>query len=1168
MNKNNLSCDVLKKKTSVNHFLLIMRTAIFLLFTCVFISVAETGYTQNAKVTLNKNNANLKEVLDEIENQTDYLFIYNNEVNTSKTVSVKTKNGTVRNVLNHVLKDSDIDFSMEGNHIILSYLEKQLNVKSEDNTETVQQQGKTITGAIVDAQDEPIIGANIIEKGTSNGTITDYDGKFTLQVGDGAILRISYIGYLEQEVATEGKNRLNIILVQDSKTLDEVVITALGIKRQVKALGYSMQELKGDELSGGHGINAMDGLTGRIAGVDLSSTSAGPSGSTRIVIRGNSELSGDNQPLYVIDGIPMDNTQLGSAGKWGGYDMGDGLSSINSQDIESISILKGASASALYGSRAAHGVILITTKTATQKGLGLEYNSSINVVTLASKFDDYQREYGHGRNGELPLTFEEGRGVSQSAWGARLDPSLSTYIFNGQQKPYANIENNILSFFREGVTLNNSLSLTSVSDKASVRVSISDMRNNDIVPKSDMNRTSFMVKADGKMSEKLKVETRVNYTVENVNNRPALSDTPNNIGLSLIGLAPSFDQKWLSEGYKNDYGKYVDWNGGNIYRINPYWSINDMQNISKKERVTGYIKANYEFFKGLDFQLRGGTDFYKFRITEFSAANTPVFPTGAMSESSADVSETNVEGLLSYTTKFNDVFDFMGFIGGNLMNYNYERFTNTGEDEVVPGMKYIGNYNLKSLIYENPKKQIRSVYGALNLGYKSMLYLDLTLRNDWSSTLNKGNNSYMYPSVSSSFVFSNLYDMNNLLSFGKFRASWAEVGGDTRPYMLNLNYGLLNYNFNELPLGQVSSERIPNLNLKPTRTYSYEFGLDLRFLNNKLNFDINYYSQKTKDQILDLSISNTSGFSTAMVNSGEISNRGIELSINATPIEMKDFTWDISINYAKNINKVVALHPELNTFVLAEARWAGALIQAKEGESYGAIMGAAFERDPNGNVIYKNGLPVVGSEYKVLGHGVHDWTGGFGNYITFKGLRLGALFDVKWGASLYSMSSITAHANGTSKETLEGRKEWYESEELRKQANMEPTEWTPTGGFIGNGVVQNGDGSYSPNTTPVDPQDYWTSMLNSNTPEPFIYDASFIKLRELTLSYSLNKKLIVTSPFTDVSISLFGRNLWTIFSKTPNIDPESNYNNGNGQGFEYGSLPSRRTYGLSVSLKL
>jgi TonB-linked SusC/RagA family outer membrane protein len=1163
MKKNNLTGQHLTEKVPIKHFLLIMRTTLILLFICVFYSMAETGHSQNARVTIDAQNTSFKDILNEIEKQTDYLFIYDNQVDVNRTMTVRIKKQTVAYLLNSILKNTNLIYQMEGNHIILK-----TDNSIEDQSGLTQENRKNLTGKVSDQSGLPVIGANIIEQGTTNGTVTDINGDFSLSVDRNAIIQISYIGYLEQEINTSGREKLNIILTEDTKTLDEVVVTALGIKREIKALGYAMQEVDGEELSGGHGINAMDGLTGRIAGVDLSTTTAGPSGSTRIIIRGNSELSGDNQPLYVIDGIPMDNTQLGSAGKWGGYDMGDGLSSINPQDIESISILKGPSASALYGSRAAHGVILITTKTATQKGLGIEFNSSLNVVTLASQFDDYQREYGHGRNGELPLTFEEGRGVSQSAWGARLDPNLNTYIYNGQQKPYANVENNILSFFREGVTVNNSLSLTSVSDKASVRLSVSDMRNNDIVPKSDMNRSSFMLKADGKLSEKLRIESRVNYTIENVNNRPALSDNPNNIGLSLIGLAPSFNQKWLSEGYKNDYGEYVDWNGGNIYRINPYWSINEMNNVSKKERVMGYIQANYELTKGLNFQLRGGTDFYKFRITEFSAAHTPVFPTGAMSESSADVSETNLEGLLTYSTKISENFDFTGLIGGNLMHYNYERFTNTGEDEVVPGMKYIGNYNLKSLMYENPRKQIRSLYGAVNLGYKSMLYLDMTLRNDWSSTLNRGNNSYMYPSVSSSFVFSNLYDLNGLLSFGKLRASWAEVGGDTRPYMLNLNYGLLNYNFNELPLGQVSSGSIPNLNLKPTRTYSYEFGLDLRFLNNRLNLDISHYNQKTRDQILDLSISNTSGFSTAIVNSGEISNRGIELSINATPLETKDFSWNIIVNYARNVNKVVELHPELDAFVLAEARWAGALIQAKEGEPYGAIMGAAFERDPDGNVIYNNGLPVVGSDYKVLGHGVHDWTGGVGNFITYKGFRLGALFDVKWGASLYSMSSITAHANGISKETLEGRKEWYESEELRKQANLEPTEWTPTGGFIGKGVVLNEDGSYSPNTTPVDPQDYWTSMLNSNTPEPFIYDASFIKLRELTLSYSLNKRLIATTPFTDVSFSLFGRNLWTFYSKTPNIDPESNYNNGNGQGFEYGSLPSRRTYGFSVSVKL
>ncbi len=1139
----------------------------FLIFQFVLVmslSAADT-YSQNV-ISIERENSTLKEVLNSVKKQSNYTFWYRSEdLDLNKQVSVKAHKQSINVVLDQLLAGQGLSYKIEGRYVMI--------YKDNHVSDIAQQQERTLKGVVKDQDSEPIIGANVTVKGTSRGCITDVNGNFSLQVPANGVIVVSYIGYTPQTIKIGADTRnLNIQLEEDTKVLNEVVVTALGVKRESKALGYAVAEVKGDALNAARPINAMGALSGKVPGVDISSTTAGPSGSTRVIIRGNGELSGNNQPLYVIDGVPMDNSQLGGAGQWGGYDMGDGISSINPDDIESMTILKGASAAALYGSRATHGVVLITTKSANKHGFGVEVSSSVDFVNQLSKFDDYQREYGAGRNGELPVDFERGRGVSQTAWGAKLDPNLKMVIFNGQEKPYGNVNNNISSFFQTGTTFTNSVSLTAASDKSSIRVSISDMRNNDIVPESDMNRTSFMVKADGKLSKRFKIESRVNYIIENVHNRPALSDSPNNIGLSLIGLAPNIDQKWLGEGYVDDYGKYVDWNGGNIYRINPYWSLNKMSNKSRKDRVMGYLQANYEVIDGLNLQVRGGTDFYKFRMTDFSGIDTPIAKQGAMSESSVDVAETNLEAMLRYTRKFGDLFDLSAFIGGNLMFFRQEAFTNTSTNQIIPDMESITNYVNQSLVYTHPEKQVRSLYGAVNLGYKGMLYMDVTLRNDWSSTLVKGNNSYMYPSVSGSFIFSNLLKNNSILSFGKVRASWAEVGGDTEPYMLNLNYGVLPYTFNGKPLGDITSTSIPNRNLKPTRTYSYEFGADVRFLNNRLGLDITYYSQVTKDQIMNLPISTTTGFEQATVNSGEISNKGIELGLNATIIDIKDFRWDVTVNYARNVNKVVKLHPELTEYPLAEARWAGAMIEAIEGEAYGVIIGKKLKRSPAGEVIYgSNGLPEVGDKLEVLGNGVYDWTGGLNTTLTYKGFTLNALLDVKWGADVYSMSSMMAHSNGTAKATLEGRREWYESEELRKQGNIQITEWTPTGGFIGKGVVNVGTPEspvYEKNTIPVDPQKYWNHFLSANTPEPFIYDASFIKLRELSLNYNFDKKLLEKTPFTGISVSVYGRNLWTIYSSVPNIDPESSYNNSNGQGFEYGSLPSRRSFGFSLKLNL
>lgn len=1039
------------------------------------------------------------------------------------------------------------------------------------HTALFAQNGFTLHGTVFSTDGEPVAGASVFQQGTTNGTTTGSDGNFTLSLDGPCLITAACLGYMNETISAENGNRaVTITMKPDSKMLDEVVVTALGVKRETKALGYAVTEVKGDEVNASRPINAIGALSGKVPGVDIASTTAGPSGSTRVVIRGNGELSGNNQPLYVIDGVPMENSQLGSAGQWGGYDMGDGLSSINPDDIESISILKGASAAALYGSRATHGVILITTKSATKKGIGVDFSTSVDIVNQLSKFDDYQRVYGAGRNGELPTTFEVGRGVSQSAWGAKMDPGLSMPIYNGQTKPYTNVPDNISSFFRTGTTFTNSLSLTAGGEKADIRVSISDMRNNDIVPESGMDRTSFMVKASGRLTPRFRIETRVNYVMENVKNRPALSDSPNNVGLALIGLAPNFDQKWLSEGYTDAYGKYQDWNGGNIYRINPYWSINRMSNKSHKDRVMGYIQANYELIDGLDLQLRAGTDFYKFRMTEYSSPYTPTAMQGEMTENNISVAESNLEAMLRYSRKFAEKFDFSAFIGGNLMFYDQEAFTNKGTNEIIPGMQSITNYVSQSLTYSHPRKQVRSLYGAVNFGYNDLLYLDVTLRNDWSSTLAKGLNSYCYPSVSGSFVFSNLLKDHSVLSFGKVRASWAKVGGDTDPYMLNLNYGVLDYTLNGEPLGDITSPSIPKLDLKPTRTYSWEVGADIRLFNSRLGLDATWYSAKTEDQIMSLPISTTTGFPMATINSGCISNKGIELSLNGVIFDRKNFFWDATVNFARNINMVESLHPAISTYTLANARWANAMIAAMEGESYGVILGKKLQRNENGEVIYgANGLPMVGNDIEVLGNGVYDWTAGLSTSLSFYGVTVSALFDMKYGAEVYSMSSMMAHMNGTATATLEGRREWYESEELRKQANILESAWTPTGGFIGKGVVNIGtedNPQWAPNTTPVDPQDYWANFQNAGTPEPFIYDASFIKLRELSLTYSFDRKLLKKTPLSGVSLSLYGRNLWTIWSSVPNIDPESSYNNGNGQGFEYGSLPSRRSFGASLKL--
>lgn len=476
-----------------NRTVFVMRFFLIFQFMLVMSLSAADTYSQNV-ISIEQKNRTLKEVLNSVKEQTDYTFWYRSEdLNLDKKVSVHVRKQPIDVVLDQILTGQGVSYKIEGRYVMI-YKDGQLSSAAD--------QQRVLHGVIKDQTGEPVIGANVQVKGMNIGCITDVNGKFALQVPENGIIVVSYIGFTTQSIKIDANSRdLNIVLVEDSKVLSEVVVTALGVKRESKALGYAVAEVKGDKLNAARPINAMGALSGKVPGVDISSTTAGPSGSTRVIIRGNGELSGNNQPLYVIDGVPMENSQLGGASQWGGYDMGDGISSINPDDIESMSILKGASAAALYGSRATHGVVLITTKSAKKQGLGIEVSSSVDFVNQLSKFDDYQRVYGAGRNGELPTNFEQGRGVSQTSWGAKLDPNLTMTIFNGQEKPYGNINNNISSFFRTGTTYTNSVSLTAASDKASIRASISDMRNNDIVPESSMNRTSFMVKADGKLSK-------------------------------------------------------------------------------------------------------------------------------------------------------------------------------------------------------------------------------------------------------------------------------------------------------------------------------------------------------------------------------------------------------------------------------------------------------------------------------------------------------------------------------------------------------------------------------------------------------------------------------------------------------------------------------------------
>ena len=1034
--------------------------------------------------------------------------------------------------------------------------------KGMDTNIAVEADGITVKGNISDVSG-PLIGVSVIVVGTTNGTITDMDGNFTLECNAGDELEISYIGY--NTIRVKAQSNMQITLEESSTELEEVVVTALGIKRDRKALGYGLSEVKGEELTKAKETNVINSLAGKVAGLVVSNTAGGASGSTRVMLRGTTELTGNNQPLYVVDGVPLDNTNFGSAGEQGGYDLGDGISAINPDDIETMTVLKGPAASALYGSRASHGVILITTKKAEQEKVSVEYNGSFTVDTQLAKWDDVQEIYGMGDNGQYQL--DASSGTNQS-WGVKADMIDKTY-FDGSVHPFLIYPNNTSSFFRTGLTAQNTAVLSVNTGKTGVRFSFTDMRNKDILPNTNMSRDNFNLRVNTSAGP-IDFDFSANYTRENVKNRPALGSSQSNVGKNLMTLASTYNIEWLKN-YQNADGTYANWNGNDQYNRNPYWDLYKNENKSVKDVFRFTAKAIYNIDKHLKIQGTLGTDINNMNFDDFIARSTPGVLPGKLTNSIFNNRTLNAEILALYNNNWGS-FDLNATLGGNIFKVDNKTTVITGTDQQMDGVVSIINYAEQNVQPSTYKKQINSLYASASLGYRSTYYLEGTVRGDRSSTLPSSNNTYIYPSVSGSIVFTNFIknsNIKNVFSFGKVRASWAKVGSDTDPYQLALNYATGKYSYPGFTIGMINNYTQPNSDLKPTMTSSYELGAELKFFNGRLGIDLTYYNQTSKDQIISLASSAPSGYQSRLINAGKIQNKGIELAINGRVLQIKDFAWDAGFNFSKNSNKVLELVEGMDFFQLADASWAGVSVGAEVGKDYGSILGTDFKRNENGDILIdKNtGLPLYDENLKTLGNSTWDWTGGFYSTFTYKNFHLYAAFDIKMGADLYSFSMRSAYLTGKATGTLPGREEWYRSEEARKAAGMTEEQWRTAGkceGLIVDGVVDNGDGTYSKNTYAVNPQNYWKSVAEK-APALFIYDNSYIKCREITFGYTFPSSML--GKFVkSLSLSFVARNLFIVWKNIPNIDPDSNYNT-SGMGLEYGSLPSRRSYGFNINVK-
>ncbi len=1026
----------------------------------------------------------------------------------------------------------------------------------------IQQQNDQVTGVVTDGQ-EPIIGATVRVKGTNIAAVTDLDGNFVINAPKGATLEISYIGYKTQEV--KAAKTMKVTLQEDAKTMDEVVVTALGIKRERKALGYGVGEVKGEELQKAKETNVINSLAGKVAGLVVSNTAGGASGSTRVILRGSTEMTGNNQPLYVIDGVPLDNTNFGQAGTNGGYDLGDGISSINPDDIESMSVLKGPAASALYGSRASHGVILITTKKAAagKDSFSVEYNGSFTWDTQLAKWDDIQQTYGMGSNGTYSI---DAISNTNKSWGPKADGSNMLTYFDGVSRPYLIIPDNTSNFFRTGSTQTNSVILGATSGKSGIRFTFTDMRNKDIVPNSNMSRDIFNLRANTSLGP-VDLDMSANYTREDVHNRPALGDSRSNVGKNLMTLATTYDQDWLKT-YQDQNGEYSNWNGMDPYNINPYWDVYKNNNTSDKDQFRFSGKAVWNVVNHFKLQATVGADLNWFDFDDFKYPTTPGYESGRLQQQNFKNRMYNFELLAMYNNTWGD-FDFSGTLGGNIYRVNNQTTTTTAQDMSIRDVVSVSSFNDVAVVPGSYRKLINSLYGSVSLGWRHLLYFDATLRGDQSSTLPTQHNEYVYPSFSGSFVFSDLLKWS-AMPYGKLRMSWAQVGSDTDPYQLGLNYTKATYSYSGYNISYINNSTIPNKDLKPTKTNSFEVGLETKFLDNRISLDVTYYNQKSKNQIMGMATSWTSGYTYRLINAGEIDNSGVEIQLGTRPIQTKDFSWDINVNFAKNSNKVKKLVDGMDMFELEKARWLGVEVAAVVGQNYGSIVGPDFKRNDAGQILIdpQTGLPEYDKSNHVLGNASWDWTGGLTTTLTYKNLSLNAIFDVKVGADLYSMSARSSYETGKAKETLAGREAWYKSEEERKAAGVPEGSWKATGGFLAPGVIDNGDGTYRENDIYVNPEDYWMSVCR-NAPSMFIYDNSYVKCRELTLTYTVPKSWLGghLKWLSNASVSFVARNPFIVWKNIPNIDPDSNYNNTTGMGLEYGSLPSRKSYGFNVNLK-
>lgn len=1065
---------------------------------------------------------------------------------------------------------------------------------------------QTVKGKVVDADDNSSLpGVVVVVKGTTKVTSTGTNGEYSISTPSDGILVFSMMGYEPQEIQVAGREVIDVRLSPEAVTLTETVVTALGIKREKKALSYAVQEVKADEILENRHQNIAGALSGKVAGLNISKTST-PGGSSRILIRGINSLNGNNMPLIVVDGIPYDNKQ-GTSGdvSWGGTDYGDGLSNLNQDDIESISVLKGPSASALYGSRAGNGVLLITTRKGSTelKGPRVNFISNFMVDRLMIQ-PEYQNEYGQGSLGEFNPKL-------RSSWGPKMDGRILTdknSTWDGMLKggnavlledwtgrtglPFVYHDNDLYHLLQTGNTWNNSVEINAGIGKTAVRASVSDTRSKGVIPNNEFARTSATLRASGDVIKNLSFDTKFSYTYQKGTNRPSLA---------VNGYNPMFGHQYVPRSIDlADFFPVIDpttgearhFESGTItLALNPYIATELKGNQDLTDRLFGFAQLKYQFTSWLNLMGRIGVDTYQYNVEEWYAKGSRISGTtlnGRFTNSETHFLETNSDFLLMankdnlFDSKLSGSISF----GGNIMDRRSRSLSSDAQGLNIDGLYTIGNGITKSTSNYKSNKQIQSLYSFAQLSWDGWLFLDVTGRNDWSSTLPKDNWSFFYPSVGIGWVVSDMLrkanvDIPSWISLAKVRASTASAGNDTNPYNLLPVYATIQ-NLPGGTTGVALPGSLPNARLKPEIVTSTEFGAEVRLFNNRFGIDFTYYTKTAKNQIFQVGTSATTGYTSKWINAGRIDNKGIEIIMNVVPIRTKDFSWDLTFNYAKNKSKIVELDGESDIYNMLSPGATQVDIKAIVGHPVGELFTTTRLTNSEGKYILNDtdaanyGTPTVSSgKDKYVGNMSPDWTGGILSNISYKGFYLNCLVDIRVGGYIYLNSMLRLNGNGATKETLLGRDSWYPFyEDYIKTQNYNPygttarpnryTDLYNAATQAKAGVYVEGVGSNSglPMAGYVNPQYYFSSFGQDH----YFYEMTHVRLREISFGYHFPASWFKKTPIQNLKLSLVVNNVCFLYNKLPDFDPESTYTTGNAQGVETASIPSTRSIGFNLNI--